>query len=80
MREGQGYLLVPDRAEAIRTAVKAAAPGDIVLLLGKGHEASIIYADHTLPWDEAAEARAALAELGYEHSTEPQRRKGPEGA
>jgi UDP-N-acetylmuramoyl-L-alanyl-D-glutamate--2,6-diaminopimelate ligase len=37
-----------------------------VLLLGKGHEGSIIYGDHSLPWDEAAEARKALAALGYE--------------
>ena len=40
-------------------------PGDIVLLLGKGHEGSIIYGTTPVPWDEAAEARRALAELGY---------------
>lgn len=65
-REGSGYLRVPDRTQAIRVAFGRAAPGDIVLLLGKGHEASIIYADHKQPWDEAAVARAALAEDGYE--------------
>lgn len=64
-RLGHDYLRVPDRAAAIRAALAQAAPGDIVLLLGKGHEGSIIYADHTLPWDEAAAARAALRELGY---------------
>ncbi len=31
-------LLIPDRAEAIRTAVREAQPGDIILLAGKGHE------------------------------------------
>jgi UDP-N-acetylmuramoyl-L-alanyl-D-glutamate--2,6-diaminopimelate ligase len=62
---GQGYLVVPDRAEALRVALGAARPGDLVLLLGKGHEGSIIYADHSIPWDEAGEARRALAELGY---------------
>ncbi len=65
-REGQGYLRIPDRAAAIDAAMAAAGPGDLVLLLGKGHEGSIIYADHSLPWDEAAEARRALAALGYE--------------
>lgn len=65
LREGEGYLRIPDRAAAIDAAVAAARPGDLVLLLGKGHEGSIIYADHSLPWDEAAEARRALAALGY---------------
>jgi UDP-N-acetylmuramoyl-L-alanyl-D-glutamate--2,6-diaminopimelate ligase len=64
-RPGSGYLCIPDRAQAIRTAIAAARPGDMVLLLGKGHEGSIIYADYTLPWDEEGEARRALAELGY---------------
>ena len=60
-----GATEIGDRAEAIAAAVAAARPGDRVLLLGKGHEGSIIYADHSLPWDEAAEARRALAALGY---------------
>lgn len=64
-REDSGYLRVPDRAAAIRAAVAQAEPGDIVLLLGKGHEGSIIYADGSIPWNESAEARAALRELGY---------------
>jgi UDP-N-acetylmuramoyl-L-alanyl-D-glutamate--2,6-diaminopimelate ligase len=64
-REGSGYVCIPDRAAAIRAAFAQAEPGDIVLLLGKGHEGSIIYADHSLPWNEAAEARAALREQGY---------------
>lgn len=64
---GSGYLSIPDRAAALRAAIGAARPGDLVLLLGKGHEGNIIYADHNLPWDEAAEAAAALRELGYHH-------------
>lgn len=62
---GSGYLTIPDRAEAIRTAFAHAQPGDLVLLLGKGHEGSIEYADGKHPWNESAEARAALCELGY---------------
>ena len=65
MRLGEGYYIIPDRAAAVAEAIGAARPGDLVLLLGKGHEGSIIYADHSLPWDEAAEARKALAQLGY---------------
>jgi UDP-N-acetylmuramoyl-L-alanyl-D-glutamate--2,6-diaminopimelate ligase len=70
-REGKGYLRIPDRAAAIDAAMAAARPGDLVLLLGKGHEGSIIYADYSLPWDEAAEARRALAALGYGAAAQP---------
>ncbi|MCI0584170.1 MAG: UDP-N-acetylmuramoyl-L-alanyl-D-glutamate--2,6-diaminopimelate ligase [Chloroflexi bacterium] len=63
---GGDLLLIPDRREAIRAAFERAQPGDIVLLAGKGHEATILYADHAEPWDERAEATAALAELGYQ--------------
>ena len=59
------YLCIPDRAAAIRAAFAHARPGDIVLLLGKGHEGCIIYGTEKVPWDEAAEARAALREMGY---------------
>jgi UDP-N-acetylmuramoyl-L-alanyl-D-glutamate--2,6-diaminopimelate ligase len=61
---GTPYLSIPDRREAIRAACERARPGDMVLLLGKGHETSIEYADGKHPWNEAAEARAALRELG----------------
>jgi len=61
----QTYLCIEDRALAIREAFRRARPGDIVLLLGKGHERCIIYGDERRPWDEWSEARKALAELGY---------------
>jgi UDP-N-acetylmuramoyl-L-alanyl-D-glutamate--2,6-diaminopimelate ligase len=57
--------LIPDRAAAIRAAFAEAQSGDLVLLLGKGHEGSIEYADGKHPWDEAAEARVALREMGF---------------
>ena len=59
------YLCIPDRAAAIQAACARARPGDIVLLLGKGHEGSIFYGSTMQPWDEAAAARAALREMGY---------------
>lgn len=62
---GRDYHCIPDRTAAIQAALAAARPGDIVLLLGKGHEGSIIYADGSIPWDEAAVAQAALHDLGY---------------
>jgi UDP-N-acetylmuramoyl-L-alanyl-D-glutamate--2,6-diaminopimelate ligase len=64
-REGQGYLKIADRSQAIREAFSRARPGDIVLLLGKGHETSIIYErGRKLPWLERSEAEQALRELG----------------
>lgn len=60
--EGRDFDRVPDRREAIRAAVRRARPGDVVLLAGKGHERTLERSTETLPWDEAAEARAALGE------------------
>lgn len=65
---GHSLFLTPDRALAIRQALTLAVPGDIILLLGKGHENSIIYARGTIPWDEISEAYTALAEMGYERN------------
>jgi UDP-N-acetylmuramoyl-L-alanyl-D-glutamate--2,6-diaminopimelate ligase len=65
LERGRQLFLIPDRPKAIRSAFAMAKPGDSVLLLGKGHENSIIYADHIMPYDEETEAVAALRELGY---------------
>lgn len=64
-RRDQELLLIADRGEAIRAALEQAGPGDVVLLAGKGHERTIETATGAIPWDEAAAAREALAELGY---------------
>ena len=65
LQRGESLLLVPDREEAIREALSRARPGDVVLLAGKGHERSILYADHERPWDERAVAERILAEMGF---------------
>lgn len=58
--EGTRYIREPDRAEAIRRAVNLAAPGDTVVMLGKGHERSIVSHGHKQPWSDAETARAVL--------------------
>lgn len=63
--EETGLYLIPNRQEAIRKAFSLAREGDIVLLLGKAHENSIIYKDYIMPYDEIKEAQNALAEMGF---------------
>jgi UDP-N-acetylmuramoyl-L-alanyl-D-glutamate--2,6-diaminopimelate ligase len=41
-KRGKDLFLVHDREDAVQTAVNIARKGDIVLLLGKGHEKSIL--------------------------------------
>ena len=64
-KSGADYLVIDDRAEAVREAIRRARPGDTVLLAGKGHEGSIIVGEEKLPWDEAGAARDALREIGF---------------
>ncbi|HXN77752.1 MAG TPA: UDP-N-acetylmuramoyl-L-alanyl-D-glutamate--2,6-diaminopimelate ligase [Candidatus Dormibacteraeota bacterium] len=59
---GQDYEIVIDRRAAIRRAIELARPGDCVLLAGKGHERSMRMASGPEPWDERAEAEAAIRE------------------
>lgn len=57
---GASYRTEPDRASAIALAYELAAPGDVVVLAGKGHESTLERAHEVLPWDEAALARSLL--------------------
>ncbi len=59
---GRDYEVVIDRRAAIRRAIEVAQPGDTVLLAGKGHERSMRMASGAEPWDERAEAEAAIRE------------------
>lgn len=55
------HVLELDRRAAIERAVREAAPGDTVLVAGKGHETYQIVGDESLPFDDASVARDALA-------------------
>lgn len=61
--EGKDLFLIPDRPTAIRKAFALAGKNDIVLLLGKSHENSIIFKDHVMPYDEIQTAQDLLDEL-----------------
>ena len=55
------YTLLADRAQAIAMAVADAAPGDCIVIAGKGHEDYQLVGDERLPFSDEAHARAALA-------------------
>lgn len=49
---GSRYMKFIDRAEAIKTAVMLSAPGDILLVAGKGHENYQIIGTERLPFND----------------------------
>jgi UDP-N-acetylmuramoyl-L-alanyl-D-glutamate--2,6-diaminopimelate ligase len=59
------FTVEPDRARAIALAVEKAAPGDIVLIAGKGHEKTQTTREGSHPFDDVEVARAALHAAGY---------------
>ncbi len=60
--EGEDFICVPDRGDAIRTAVNFSQNGDLVVALGKGHEQSMCFDLTEYPWDDRQAMRAAIAE------------------
>jgi UDP-N-acetylmuramoyl-L-alanyl-D-glutamate--2,6-diaminopimelate ligase len=67
---------IPDRRAAIFRAIAVAAPGDVVVIAGKGHEQGQEFADgRKLPFDDVEVARDALRVRGLDGDGE---RAGPE--
>jgi UDP-N-acetylmuramoyl-L-alanyl-D-glutamate--2,6-diaminopimelate ligase len=60
-RDNPRVVVEPDRRVAIRRALDAATPGDIVVIAGKGHETYQEIAGQRFPFDDATEARQAMA-------------------
>lgn len=55
---------IEDRHAAIEAAVRAAGPGDVVVIAGKGHEQGQEFAGgHKVPFDDATVARDALRQI-----------------
>jgi len=59
-KRGHTSWCIRPRREAIRHAFSLAQAGDTVLLLGKGHEQSLVTAEGSQPWDEETVARELL--------------------
>lgn len=59
----KGATEIAGRREAIRTAVAALGPEDVLVIAGKGHEQGQIIGSDVLPFDDVTEARAAVLEM-----------------
>src|ERR1700683_1534443 len=65
-RSGAKYKVESDRRAAIALAIREAAPGDIVLVAGKGHERVQISREGSVAFDDVQVALEELRRAGYE--------------
>ena len=63
------YIVIPDRKEAIKYSIANAKKGDIVLLLGKGHEDYQEINGERFPFDERVIIQEVIEELEREGKT-----------
>jgi UDP-N-acetylmuramoyl-L-alanyl-D-glutamate--2,6-diaminopimelate ligase len=73
-------IIEPDRAAAISQAVSLAAPGDVIVVAGKGHETGQYVAGMVLPFDDRQVTAAALGRLAHERLAREPLRQEPPGA
>ncbi len=64
-----GAAEIGDRAAAIAAAVSELAEGDVLVLAGKGHEQGQIIGNTVIPFNDADEARKAVARQAAKGST-----------
>jgi UDP-N-acetylmuramoyl-L-alanyl-D-glutamate--2,6-diaminopimelate ligase len=57
------YEIILDRKQAIAKALKQAQIGDVVLVLGKGTEATMVIGDKKIPWDDRQVVRDELEKI-----------------
>jgi UDP-N-acetylmuramoyl-L-alanyl-D-glutamate--2,6-diaminopimelate ligase len=58
-----GAVEIGDRREAIRSAIAALGPGDVLLIAGKGHETGQIIGERVVPFSDHEAVATALKEL-----------------
>lgn len=63
--EGEDFIFIKDRAQAIAHAVRMAKPGDVVLLCSMGCYDCMYVGDGKIPWDDRVQAHKALHQAGY---------------
>ncbi len=59
-----GAVEIGDRREAIRKGLSMLAPGDVLIVAGKGHETGQIVGDEIQPFSDAGAVREEIAAIG----------------
>ena len=67
----RSYRVVLDRREAIKLALEAAGPGDLVLIAGKGHEEYQVIKGQVFPFSDRQVALELLAGRGTRSDLKP---------
>lgn len=62
-KQGENFWIIPDRKEAIRTALVMAKKDDIILLAGKGDEHALITNEGPVKWHEKTIVEQMLKEI-----------------
>ena len=57
---GENHITIPDRKEAIVTAINQATAGDVILIAGKGHETYQIIGKNVYDFDDRVVAQEAI--------------------
>ncbi len=60
--ENEGFWVIPDRRQAIKTAIYLAEPQDVILITGKGAEQVLVTNAGKIPWDDREIARGFIQE------------------
>ncbi len=62
-KEGKNFWIIPDREDAIRTALLMLHPGDILLAAGKGAETVQVTQKWSIPWNDRQVIERILMEI-----------------
>lgn len=63
LNDAERAEVVRDRAEAIAISIREAAPGDLILIAGKGHETYQLVGDQVLHFSDCEQVEKALQEV-----------------
>jgi len=62
-KKNKDYFLIEDRRLAIASALKSANSGDLVMITGKGTEATMVIGDKRVPWNEKEVVKQEINKL-----------------
>ena len=60
---GRSFETVPDRREAILSALRQGTSGDVLLIAGKGHETTQEFDNRSIPFDDREQVRALARQV-----------------